>query len=94
MQSSFTKQYNTEGKEQQARAAVTDLILGACTIFGSADHHVNVAALARLVQMLPDGEHSPCPFPSTLHPKCGEHPIHHLDIALELHRHGTLKGQK
>lgn len=64
---------------------VADLVLGACSVFGCADEHVNVAALARLVQMLPDGEHCSSSFAPTFHPERGQHPIDHLDIALQLH---------
>lgn len=63
----------------------TDLVLGARSVFSCADHHVDVVALARLVQMSPDGQHRSRPLASTPHPKCGEHPIHHLDLALQLH---------
>lgn len=41
--------------------------------------------------MLPDGQHRSRPLPSTFHPKRGEHPVHHLDLTLQLHRNRILK---
>lgn len=64
---------------------VAHLVLGPCSVLSCADEQVNVAALIRLVQMLPDGEHSSGSFAPTFHPVRGEHPIDHLDVALQLH---------
>lgn len=64
---------------------VAHLILGPCSVLGCADEQVNVAALTRLVQMLPDGEHGSGSFAPTFHPIRGKHPIDHLDVALQLH---------
>lgn len=63
----------------------TDLVLGAWSVFGRTDHHVDVAALVRLVQMFSDGQNRSSSLSPTLYPERGEHAIHHLDITLQLH---------
>lgn len=41
--------------------------------------------------MLPDGEDSSRPFPSTFHAESGEHAIDHLHVTLQLHRYQILQ---
>lgn len=75
---------NTENSSSN-KSFWTDLVLGACSVLGCADHQVNLAPLARLVRMFSDGEHRSRSSCSAFQPKRGEHPIHNLDVALQLH---------
>lgn len=85
----FTHEHvNKQIKHRGERPTGADLVLGARSVSGGADHHVDAAALARPVQMLPDGQHRPRPLAPTFQAERGEHPIHHLDVALQLHGSG------
>lgn len=63
----------------------THLVPGARSVLGGADHQVHAAALTRPVQMRSDGEHGSGAPTAASQPDRGEHPIRHLDVALQPH---------